>query len=320
MLQMVASLELKAEEVTATYGRFVAEPLERGMATTLGNGLRRVLLSNLPGAAITWVKIDGVLHEFSPLPHMKEDVLDFLLHVKGIRLRPLTSQPGKLYLSVEREGVVTAGDIQPSAQFNVMNPEHYLATLSSPEARLSVEFNVELSKGYLPAGKSDSLPTGVLPVDAIFSPVHQVNFKVAPTRVGPQAGYEKLTLEVWVDATLSPQEAVSQAASLLADALIPYQVLAQGPSPTSLTAPKVLVSPEKYNIPIEDLNFSVRTYHALKRGGISSLGQILEHSQNDLMNLRQFGPKALEEVRERLQAMGDWNEEATEAIKEEGGE
>lgn len=300
--------KIEAVEVTDTYARLLVQPLERGMGTTIGNALRRMLLSALPGAAVTWVKIEGVLHEFSTMPNVKEDAIEFLLNIKGIRLRPLTERAGKLFLEAEAEGVVTAGDIKPSAEFEVVNPECYLATLNSPEAKLTVEFNVEIGKSYQPAGKSDGLPTGALPVDAIFSPVRKANFAVAPTHIGREASLEQLTLEVWTDGTITALEAVSKAASMLVDQFAQFENLSQPPVKAGAEKTRLDISPEQYNIPLEELGLQVRTFNALKRGGIHVLGELLERDRRDLLDLRQFGPKALDEVAERLKALGYWTE------------
>ena len=204
-------------ESTGIHGRFVAEPLERGFGVTLGNALRRVLLGSLLGAAVNWIKIEGIQHEFSSIPHVKEDATDLLLNVKALRLRPVTGQPGKLFLEVDREGKVHASDIKPSADFEIANPELYLATLDSNEVKLEVEFNVILGRGYMPASHGDGLSIGVIPVDAIFTPVRKVNYIVEPTRIGPHTGYEKLIIDIWTDNTISPAEAVSQSAEILQD-------------------------------------------------------------------------------------------------------
>jgi len=187
------------EETDETFGRIVAEPLEAGFGITIGNALRRTLLSALPGTAITAVRIEGVEHEFTTLPHMKEDVVEFLLNVKDIRIRSLTDRPGKMFLDASGEGEVTAGQIQQTADYEIVNPELHLATLDSPEARLSIEFNVEQGRGYVPAGTSDGLAIGVIPVDAIFTPVRRVNYRIEHTRVGQVTNYDRLILEVWTD-------------------------------------------------------------------------------------------------------------------------
>ena len=202
-------LTLEEEESDETFGRVVAEPLEAGFGITIGNALRRSLLSALPGTAITAVRIDGVEHEFTTVPNMKEDIVEFLLNVKDIRIRSLTDRPGKMYLEASGEGEVTASQIQQTADYEIVNPELHLATLESSEARLSVEFTVEPGRGYVPAGTSEGLAIGVIPVDAIFSPVRRVNYRVEHTRVGQVTNFDRLVLEVWTDGTMNPTDAVS---------------------------------------------------------------------------------------------------------------
>lgn len=295
-------LRVETQEVSGDYGRFVVEPLEPGTGATIGNALRRTLLSSLPGAAVTWVRVEGALHEFSGISHMKEDMIELLLNIKGIRLRPLSNRPGKLFLEAAGEGVVTAGDIKPSAEFEVTNPELYLATLDSPEAKLSAEFNVEQGKGYL-RGRSDGLPPHALPVDAIFSPVRRVNYEVKPSAVAQEPRPEQLALEVWTDGTIGPAEAVSKAASLLVGLFAMFEDLTR-PAGRPLPRRRVPLPPDQVNRPIEELELSVRTFNALKRGGINTLGELLEKDERELLELRQFGPKAQEEVREKLRALG----------------
>ncbi len=312
---------VESDEVSDTYGRFIAQPLEPGMATTMGNALRRVLLSSLPGAAVTWVQIEGVAHEFSTAPHVKEDTIELLLNLKGLRLRCLASHAGRLFLEVEGQGVVTAADIAPSAEFEVVNPELYLATLDAPEARLYIEMNVEPGKGYLPAGQVEGLPVGALPVDAIFTPVRKVNYTVEQVHAGQDASNDRLVLEVWTDATISPLEALSQGAEVMVGQLGPFVMLATETFTIAPRKPRFEVAPEQAAIAVEEMNFTVRTYNALKRGGIGTLGELLERSHRELMELRQFGPKAMDEVRERLQGMGFWAEEAeAEGAGEEAAE
>jgi DNA-directed RNA polymerase subunit alpha len=302
--------KVEQAEGSATYGKFVAEPLERGFGITLGNALRRVLLSSLPGAAITWMKIDGVLHEFSTIPHVKEDTMGFLLNVKAIRIRPLANRPGTLYLEAKGEGEVTAGHIQPSADFEILNTEQRLATLDSLEARLTVEFNVELGRGYRPVGKGylegkeSGLPIEVIPVDAIFTPVRRVNFTTEPVRPGLETAQERLVLEVWTDGTIPPIEAVSQASQILEDNLIPFLELTRPRVAADKEKKVPVLPPEKYNVPLEELGLSMRTYNCLKRAGIDSLGQLVEKTEKELMELRHFGQKSLEEVQERLGVLG----------------
>lgn len=307
---------VESEEVGDTYGRFVAQPLEPGMGVTLGNALRRVLLNSLPGAAITWVQIEGIAHEFSMVPHLKEDTIELLLNLKGLRLRPLIPHPGKLFLEVEGQGVITAADITTSAEFEVINPDLYLATLDTADARLYMEMNVELGKGYVPAGQLEGLPVGALPVDAIYTPVRKINYTVEKVHAGRDASNDRLVLEVWTDATISPLEALSQAAEILGELVTPFAVLATETFTIAPKKPRFEVAPEQAAVSIEEMGFTVRTYNALKRGGIGTLGELLERSHRDLMELRQFGPKAMDEVRERLQGMGFWEDEAEEQESE----
>ncbi len=291
-------------ESTETYGRFFAEPLEKGFGVTLGNSLRRVLLSSLPGAAITWVMIEGIQHEFSTIPHVKEDTIEFLLNVKRIRLRHLAQRAGKLRLEVEGEGQVCAGDIKPSADFEIVNPELHLATLDSPEAKLNVEFNVEIGRGYVPASSSDSLPIGAIPIDAIFTPVRKVNYLIEPSSLREGSNHEKLTLEVWTDGALSPIEAVSQSAVILIEQFACFRDLAKAVTQegTEISWQRLL-PPEQYLMPLDRLNLSTHTYNSLRRGGVTTLGQILERGIDGLCALAGFGAKSKEEVEEALKQL-----------------
>jgi DNA-directed RNA polymerase subunit alpha len=292
-------------ESTSNYGRFVAEPLERGFGVTLGNALRRVLLSSLLGAAVNWVKIEGIQHEFSAIPHVKEDATEFLLNIKNLRLRSVTGQPGKLFLDAEHEGKVFASDITPSADFEIANPECYLATVDSDEGRLKVEFNVTLGRGYTPAGHGDGLSIGVIPVDAIFTPVRKVNFLVEPTRIGAETGYEKLILDVWTDETISPTEAVSQSSAILEEQFSFFTTFVLVPSEeTEEGAPTPLSSPEQYELPLENLKLPPRVYNCLKRNKISKVGELLEKSEQELLLLKKLGRKSVEEIQEHLEGLG----------------
>ena len=297
--------KIECEETSEKYGRFIVEPLETGAGITLGNALRRMLLNSLPGAAVTWIKVEGVPHEFSALPHIKEDATEFMLSVKALRLRPLSNLPGKLTLDVEGEGQVCAGDIKPSADFEIVNPELYLASLDSPEAKLCVEFNVEVDKGYRPAKHHDGLPIGVIPVDAIFTPVRKVNFRVEPSHIVQETSCERLTLEVWTDGTISAVEAVSRSADILVEH---FSLLTDLVKVSERTAEKealrLAIPAEQYDMPVEQMGLSVRTLNCLRRGEITTVGQLLEKSPQELMALRSFGQKSLDEINERLQAMG----------------
>lgn len=285
-------------ESAGHYGRFLAEPLEPGFGVTLGNALRRVLLSSLPGAAVTWIKIEGVQHEFSPLPDVKEDAMEFLLNIRQLRLCPLVHQPGQLFLEVEGEGTVCAGDIKPSADFRIANPELYLASLDSPQARLGVELNVELGKGYVPGKSVDGLPVGALPVDAIFTPVRKVNFSVESVRPGREGSPEELILEIWTDATILPWEALNQSAIILINQFAAFRDL-EVPMATALS-----VLPEQDDTPLEQLNLSTRSYNSLKRAGIFTLRQLLEKGAEGLPPLAGLGEKSRAEVEELMARLG----------------
>jgi len=304
-LSRLAIPRIECVEGKDNFGRFVAEPLGRGFGVTLGNALRRVLLSYLPGAAVTQVKIEGIQHEFSTIPHVKEDTTDFLLNVKALRLKSLSDQPGKLTLEVKGEGQVCAADIKPSTDFEVVNPELYLATLDSPEASLYVEFDVELGEGYRQAEPSDNLPVGVIPLDAVFTPMRKVNFTVEPIHIGRETSRERLCLEVWTDGTISPVDAISHSASILVEQLSPFVDYAKV---SRMKAEEQLIrlpiSDEQYNMSVEQLNLSVRTMNCLRRGGITTVGEVISRGEKGLLSLRNFGQKAKQEIEESLNTLG----------------
>ncbi len=308
--------EIRVLETQDNYGKFAVEPLEPGYGVTLGNPMRRALLTSIPGTAVTWVKIEGILHEFSTIPHMKEDVAEFLVNVKAVRLKSLADRPGKLRLEFAREGVVTAGDISVSSDFEIVNPEVELANMESSDGRLSVEFNVEQGKGYVPAGHTEGLPIGVLPVDAIFSPVRKVNYIVESTRVGQITNYERLIMDVWTDGTVSPVDAVKKGAELLLEHFFLFanadkagEGTAERPSFTA-TIPM-----EQYNTPIEKLDLSSRILNCLKRSNINKVGQILGTDEAELLKIRNFGAKSLDELNDRLRELGY----LTDSVKEGDG-
>ena len=287
------------------FGRFLAEPLEKGFGITLGNALRRVLLSYLPGAAVTQVRIEGTRHEFTNIPHAKEDVTEFLLNVKALRLKPLSNHPGKLILEVEGEGRVCAADITPSTDFEVTNPELCLITLDSPEARLYVEFDVELGEGYRPAESSDNMPVGTIPVDATFTPIRKINFTIEPIHIGQEISRERLLLEMWTDGTISPVDAISHAASILMEQLSPfveYVKVSQMKAEEQLI--RLAIPDEKYNLPVEQLDLSVRTMNCLRRSGIATVGELIGKKPKELLQLRNFGQKSFREIEDRLKEMG----------------
>ncbi len=304
-MSRLAIPRIECVEGKDNFGRFVAEPLGRGFGVTLGNCLRRVLLGYLPGAAVTQVKIEGIQHEFSTIPHVKEDTTDFLLNVKALRLKSLSDQPGKLTLEVKGEGQVCAADIKPSTDFQVVNPELYLATLDSTEASLYVEFDVELGEGYRRAEPSDNLPVGVIPLDALFTPIRKVNFTVEPIHIVREISRERLCLEVWTDGTISPVDAISRSASILVEQLSPFVDYAKV---SRMKAEEQLIrlpiSDEQYNMPVDQLNLSVRTMNCLRRGGITTVGEVLSRGEKGLLSLRNFGQKAKQEIEGSLNALG----------------
>lgn len=298
--------QLEVVDATDTFARVVAEPLPSGFGTTLGNALRRVLLSYLPGAAVTSVRIDEVEHEFSTIPNMKEDTIEFLLNIKELRLKGLSDRTAKLYLEAQGAGPITAEQIQTTADYEIVNPELYLATLESQDARLTVELTVERGRGFQPAGAINGMPIGLIPVDAIFSPVQKVNYTVQRTRVGNVTNYDRLVLEVWTDGTMSGVEAISESAEEL---IRSFQLFATLGRPALPVVERGLgsganLSQDRYNTPIEDLNLSVRAYNCLKRSGLMTVGQVLEKSEEELLALRNFGRKSYDELKDKLVEMG----------------
>jgi DNA-directed RNA polymerase subunit alpha len=317
--------QLEIVDSSETYAKVIAEPLPAGFGTTIGNALRRVLLSSLTGAAVTAVRIDEVEHEFSTIPKMKEDTIELLLNIKELRLRALSDRPGKLYLEAQGEGPVTAAAIQTTADFEIVNPELHLATLDAPDARLTVELTVERGKGYQPATAVNGMPIGMIPVDAIFAPVQKVHYNVERTL---RTGEERLVLEVWTDGTMESVEAVAQSADILIREL---QWFAQLGRPAPALPERghgigSMLAPDRYNTPIEDLNLSVRAYNCLKRSGLMTVGQVLEKSEEELLGLRNFGRKSYDELREKLIEMGfieddgrDYSSSGEDYDEEDGG-
>ena len=303
--------EIKIITADDTYGRFAIEPLDRGYGITIGNPVRRMLLSSIEGTAITWVKIDGILHEYSSIPHMKEEVMEFLLNVKGMRIRSVTGRPGKMRLEIMGEGRVCAGDVATSADFEIVNPEFHLATLDSEDATLSVEFNVDHGKGYQPASQADGMASplmGVLPVDAIFNPVKKVNYAIERTRVGHVTDYERLVMEVWTDGTITPVEALRKSSQVLVNHFFLFNGLGNE-TKGAADRPSITVSPEVYQALIDKLDLSPRTLNCLKRAHISKVGQVLEMSNEELLKIRNFGEKSLDELMSKLKAEGMLSEE-----------
>ncbi|NLK52463.1 MAG: DNA-directed RNA polymerase subunit alpha [Syntrophomonadaceae bacterium] len=288
------------------YARFVIEPLERGYGITLGNSLRRVLLSSLPGAAVTSVKIDGVLHEFSTIPGVVEDTTDIILNLKALRLKMYTEENKTIRIEAQGEGEVKAADIKADSDVEILNPELHLATLN-PDGRLFMELAVEKGRGYVSAerNKKPDHVIGVIPIDSIFSPVTKVNFTVENTRVGQITDYDRLTLEVWTDGSITPSEATSLAAKILSDHLRLFIGLTENISDVETMVVKEEDPRERLlEMTIEELDLSVRSFNCLKRAGINSVGELIQKNVEDMMKVRNLGKKSLEEVDKKLAELG----------------
>jgi DNA-directed RNA polymerase subunit alpha len=296
---------IECTEMAENYGRFVAEPLEEGIGITLGNSLRRILLGYLPGVAVTQVRIEGVQHEFTVIPNAKEDVIDFLLNLKELRLKSLSSRSGTLILETEGEGQVCASDIKPSADFEIVNPELCLVTLNKPEANLYVEMDVEIGTGFKVAEPTENMPVGTIPVDAIFTPIRKVNYSVEPTHLGRETSRERLTLDVWTDGTIAPVDAVSQAAAILIEQLNPFvEYVKISQMKAEERAIRMSIPDEKYNMPVEQLDLSVRTMNCLRRSNIATVGELIGKGAKELLKLRNFGQKSYLEIEGRLASIG----------------
>ena len=302
-------------EQTGTYGKFVVEPLDRGYGVTLGNSLRRVLLSSIEGAAITYVKIDKVLHEFSTIPGVKEDTTELLLNLKDlyVKVEPNgtgNADPHTIRINKKGEGRITGADVECPEDVEIVNPEVYLATISDEDASLAMEMTVEVGKGYVLPDKQErrsTQPIGVIPVGSAFTPVRKVNYTVEATRVGFKTDYERLTLEVTTNGTISPSKAISEAAAILNRYFRQFMDfggvrLADEEGEPSLFAP--MEGPQAPDARIEELDFSVRTYNCLKKANILTIGDLVQITENDLMQIRNFGKKSLVEVREKLGQLG----------------
>jgi DNA-directed RNA polymerase subunit alpha len=294
--------KIEVVQAAENYGRFKIEPLDPGYGHTLGNALRRVLLSSIPGSAITKIKIDGVYHEFSTISGVKEDVTEIVLNIKGIRLRSYAERPVKVLLTKQGAGVVRASDIDTPSNVELVNPNHYICTLDSDDAHLEIEMTVERGRGYLPADQRDALPIGEIPVDAIFTPVPKVNYVVENTRVQQATDFDRLLIEIWTDGTIKAGDALSHAAQVL----VQYSQTIAGFNQLSLEsdlpkAPDGLAIPaDIYDTPIEELDLSTRTYNCLKRADITKVGQVLEMDEKALLSVRNLGQKSMEEIRDKL--------------------
>ena len=292
------------------YGRFVVEPLERGYGTTLGNSLRRIMLSSLPGAAVSQVKIEGVLHEFSPIPGVKEDVSEIIMNLKSLAIRNNadTDEPKTAYIEYEGEGVVHASDIQVDSDIEIMNPDQVIATLDGgKDCKLYMEMTITKGRGYISAerGKQPDQPIGVIAVDSIYTPVDRVNMSVENTRVGQQTDFDKLTLDVWTRGTMSPEEAVSLAAKVLSEHLKLFVDLTETAKTAEVMIEKEDNEKEKVlEMNIDELELSVRSYNCLKRAGINTVEELCNKTPEDMMKVRNLGRKSLEEVLAKLKELG----------------
>jgi len=303
-------IEIVEISENSRYGKFVCEPLDRGYGTTLGNSLRRILLSSLTGAAITSIKIEGVLHEFSTIPGVREDVTDIILNLKTLCLKMHTDEPKVLRIEALNGGEVIAGDIITDPDVEILNPELHLATVD-PSSSLKMELTVERGRGYVPADKNKKPDhvIGIIPIDSIFSPIQRVNYQITDTRVGNVTDYDKLTLEVWTDGSMRPEEAVSKSASIMVAHLKLFQNLA-GIIPEEEAMDGTFTEVVEDNnskimdMTIEDLDLSVRSYNCLKRAGINNVSELVQKSEDDMMKVRNLGRKSMEEVKKKLIELG----------------
>ena len=299
-------IESNEKDGDISYGKYVVEPLEHGYGTTLGNALRRILLSSLPGTAVTTIKIAGVQHEFSTIPGVKEDVTQIVLNVKGITAKLHSPGTKRVYIQASGEGEVTAGDIKADGEVEILNPELHIATLSA-DATLNMELTLSHGRGYVPADRNKPEQTiiGVIPVDSLYSPVNRVNYTVENTRVGNMTDYDKLTLEVWTDGTISARDAVSLGAKILCDHLVLFTDLSDTVGTRSTVVEKPETQRDKVlEMTIEELDLSVRSFNCLKRANINTVEDLISKTYHEMMKVRNLGRKSLEEVINKLNMMG----------------
>jgi DNA-directed RNA polymerase subunit alpha len=306
--------KIEREAVARNYGKFVISPLEAGYGITIGNALRRILLSSLNGAAVTSIRITDVPHEFSEIPGVREDVLQFMLNLKKLRLIVHEGDSARLRLEVKGEGVVTAADIIAPAEIEIVNPELYLLTVDDDKAYLEIEMNVDRGRGYSPSDERGRLPIGELPTDAIFNPVRRVNYEVGRARVGQDTSFDSLIMEIWTDGTIKPEEALSSSAQILMAHLRDIGgVTEESLMIAAQEEEEPRVADEVYETPIENLDLTVRVFNSLKRTGITNVGEVLdmlEKGEEAMLSIRNFGEKSLEELKERLMEKGYLNEDS----------
>jgi DNA-directed RNA polymerase subunit alpha len=300
ILETAAGASIEVRERRENYAKFVVEPLERGFGITLGNALRRVLLSSIPGAAVTYMKIDGVLHEFSTIPGMVEDTIALMLNLKGLPVKLSGDEPRVLSLSVHGPKEVTAADIAPDAEVEILDPNYHLATLSSKDAKLSMEIGVEKGRGYVTADRQRNIEhmIGLIPIDSIFSPIRKVNFIVDDTRVGQSVDYDRLTIEIETNGSITPDDALATAATIMQEQLDLFVGF------TNREEPLPEAPPNEWDIPVETLNLSVRSFNCLKRAGISKVSELLDFTEDEIMKMRNFGKKSLDEIKQVLAERG----------------
>jgi len=288
-----------------TYGRFVVEPLERGYGQTLGNSLRRVLLSSLPGVAVTSVRIDGVQHEFSVIPGVKEDVTEIILNLKGLSAKLYSDATKLIDIDVKGPAVLTAGGLKTDEEVEIKNPNLHIATLNE-DAHLRMQLTLDLGRGYVTAerNKTPNMPIGVIPVDSIFTPIRKVNYTVEDTRVGQMTDFDKLTVEVWTNGSIQPDEAISSAAKILSDHLVMFISLTEQVIPVDFSTEASNSKEKVLDMTIEELDLSVRAYNCLKRAAINTVSELVQRNQDDMMKVRNLGKKSLEEVEQKLAALG----------------
>lgn len=309
--------KIESTAMSREYGRFVIGPLERGYGTTLGNSLRRVLLASLPGAAITSIRVSDVPHEFSAIPHVREDMMQLILQIKQLRLKLHGTDTARLRLEVHGAGTVTAADLQVPPEVEIINPDLYLFTVDSDDAFLEVEMTAETGRGYSPAEDRGRLPIGELPVDAIFSPIRRVGYEVEKTRVGQVTDYDRVNMEIWTDGTIKPEEALAQSAQIMMQYLRPIAGVSEETfMPVEEEQEEEGAIPnEIYDTPIEQLDLSVRVFNSLKRTGITKVGEMLDmldRGEETMLAIRNFGEKSLDELKSQLRAKGFLKDEEEE--------
>ena len=300
VLDTPAGSNIEVRERRENYAKFVIEPLERGFGITLGNALRRILLSSIPGAAVTYMKIDGVLHEFSTIPGIVEDTIALMLNLKGLPVKLSSEEPKVLTLNVSGERDVTAADIAADADVEILDPNYHLATLSSKTAKLAMEIGVEKGRGYVTADRQRNVEhmIGLIPLDSIFSPIRKVNFSVDDTRVGQNVDFDRLTIEIETNGSVTPDEALSTAATIMQDQLDLFVNF------TNEEKPLPAAPASEWDIPVESLNLSVRSFNCLKRAGISKVSELLDMTEDEIIKMRNFGKKSLDEIKQVLEERG----------------